>query len=189
VRPDVVLFAKGIASGLPLGGIVASRALMERWPTGTHGSTFGGNPVACAAALATLDVLDETGGYRRAEQLGARIVERLRAELGHHPAVRDIRGIGLMVGVELADKATDRRRVRRLPRPRGDRAVLRSRRERPAPGPRRSPSPTTRSTTASTCSWRRSQNASSALARSGSKTCPGRRAPGASGAWPSARRL
>jgi 4-aminobutyrate aminotransferase len=106
VRPDVVLFAKGIASGLPLGGIVAPRALMERWPTGTHGSTFGGNPVACAAALATLDVLDETGGYRRAEQLGARIVERLRAELGHHPAVRDIRGIGLMVGVELADKAT-----------------------------------------------------------------------------------
>ena len=106
VRPDVVLFAKGIASGLPLGGIVAPRALMERWPTGTHGSTFGGNPVACAAALATLDVLEETGGYRRAEQLGARILERLRAELGHHPAVRDIRGIGLMVGVELADKAT-----------------------------------------------------------------------------------
>ena len=106
VRPDVVLFAKGIGSGLPLGGIVAPRALMDRWPTGTHGSTFGGNPVACAAALATLDVLDETGGYRRAEQLGARIVERLRAEVGHHPAVRDIRGIGLMVGVELADKAT-----------------------------------------------------------------------------------
>jgi len=106
VRPDVVLFAKGIASGLPLGGIVAPRALMERWPTGTHGSTFGGNPVACAAALATLDVLEETGGYRRAEQLGARILERLRAELGHHPDVRDIRGIGLMVGVELADKAT-----------------------------------------------------------------------------------
>ena len=106
VRPDVVLFAKGIASGLPLGGIVAPRALMERWPTGAHGSTFGGNPVACAAALATLDVLDETGGYRRAADLGARIVERLRDELGHHPAVRDIRGLGLMVGVELADKAT-----------------------------------------------------------------------------------
>ena len=106
VRPDVVLFAKGIASGLPLGGIVAPRALMERWPTGAHGSTFGGNPVACAAALATLDVLDDTDGYRRAAGLGARIVERLRGELGHHPAVRDIRGLGLMVGVELADKAT-----------------------------------------------------------------------------------
>src|SRR5207249_4036580 len=60
VTPDVLLFAKGIASGLPLGGIIAPRTLMDRWPTGAHGSTFGGNPVSCAAALATLDVL-ETG--------------------------------------------------------------------------------------------------------------------------------
>ncbi|HZM31173.1 MAG TPA: aminotransferase class III-fold pyridoxal phosphate-dependent enzyme [Acidimicrobiales bacterium] len=105
VRPDVVLFAKGIASGLPLGGIIAGRALMERWPTGAHGSTFGGNPVACAAALATLDVLEETRGYARAASLGATVIDRLRRDLGGHPAVRDIRGIGLMVGVELADKA------------------------------------------------------------------------------------
>ena len=105
VRPDVLLFAKGIASGLPLGGIVASRALMERWPTGAHGSTFGGNPLACAAALATLDVLDETDGYRRTTELGERVVFHLRQEVGRHPQVRDVRGIGLMVGVELADKA------------------------------------------------------------------------------------
>ena len=104
VRPDVVLFAKGIASGLPLGGIIAGRALMERWPTGAHGSTFGGNPVACAAALATLDVLEDTGGYARAASLGAMVVDRLRRDVGGHPAVRDIRGIGLMVGVELAGK-------------------------------------------------------------------------------------
>jgi 4-aminobutyrate aminotransferase len=104
VRPDVLLFAKGIASGLPLGGIVAPRALMERWPTGTHGSTFGGNPVACAAALATLDVLDETDGYRRTAALGERALGHLRREVGAHPSVRHIRGIGLMVGVELADK-------------------------------------------------------------------------------------
>jgi 4-aminobutyrate aminotransferase len=106
VRPDVVLFAKGIASGLPLGGIVAGRALLERWPTGAHGSTFGGNPVACAAAVATLDVLEETGGYARAAALGDRVLDRLRRDVGGHPSVRDIRGIGLMVGVELADKAT-----------------------------------------------------------------------------------
>jgi len=87
VAPDVVLFAKGIASGLPLGGIVAGRALMDRWPTGAHGSTFGGNPVACAAALATLDVLDDEGCYRRATVLG------------------EVRGLGLMVGVELTDGA------------------------------------------------------------------------------------
>jgi 4-aminobutyrate aminotransferase len=104
VRPDVVLFAKGIASGLPLGGIVASRALMECWPTGTHGSTFGGNPVACAAALATLDVLDLTDGYRRTAALGERVLDRLRRDLGGLAGVRDVRGIGLMIGVELADK-------------------------------------------------------------------------------------
>ena len=65
VQPDVVLFAKGVASGLPLGGIIAARPVFDRWPTGTHGSTFGGNPVSCAAALATLDVLDERGPLRR----------------------------------------------------------------------------------------------------------------------------
>jgi 4-aminobutyrate aminotransferase len=109
IGPDVMLFAKGIASGLPLGGIVAPRSLMERWPTGAHGSTFGGNPVACAAALATLDVLDDTDGYRRTAELGERLVAQLRREVGGHGSVRDIRGIGLMVGVELADKAvTDR---------------------------------------------------------------------------------
>lgn len=108
VRPDVLLFAKGIASGLPLGGIVAPRVLMERWPTGAHGSTFGGNPVACAAALATLDVLDETDGYRRTAELGERVVSHLQREVGGHPHVRDVRGIGLMVGVELADtRVTD----------------------------------------------------------------------------------
>ncbi len=109
VRPDVVLFAKGIASGLPLGGIVAPRALMAQWPTGAHGSTFGGNPVACAAALATLDVLDETDGYRRAAELGERAVARLRGAVGGHASVRHVRGIGLMVGVELTGKAVTER--------------------------------------------------------------------------------
>jgi 4-aminobutyrate aminotransferase len=105
VAPDVVLFAKGVASGLPLGGIVAGRSLMDRWPTGAHGSTFGGNPVACAAALATLDVLDSEGCYDRASALGARAVDRLRRDVGGHPHVRDVRGLGLMIGVELAGKA------------------------------------------------------------------------------------
>jgi len=101
VTPDVILFAKGIASGLPLGGIIAPRDLMDRWPTGAHGSTFGGNPVSCAAALATLDVLDEEGCYERARRLGRIAVERLAAVAG--PV--DVRGVGLMIGVELHDKA------------------------------------------------------------------------------------
>ena len=109
VAPDVLLFAKGIASGLPLGGIVGDRSLLDRWPTGTHGSTFGGNPVSCAAAIATLDVLEREDCYRRARELGAAAVERLRREVGSHASVRDIRGIGLMIGVELADKAVTER--------------------------------------------------------------------------------
>ena len=101
VAPDVLLFAKGIASGLPLGGIIAPRSIMDRWPTGAHGSTFGGNPVSCAAALATLDVLEEEGCYERARRLGRRALERL----GAVPGLVDVRGMGLMVGVELRDKA------------------------------------------------------------------------------------
>ncbi|HYT38832.1 MAG TPA: aminotransferase class III-fold pyridoxal phosphate-dependent enzyme, partial [Acidimicrobiia bacterium] len=61
VTPDVILFAKGVASGMPLGGIIAERRVLDRWPTGAHGSTFGGNPVACAAALATIDVMEDEG--------------------------------------------------------------------------------------------------------------------------------
>lgn len=101
VKPDALLFAKGVASGLPLGGIIAGKALLDRWPQGTHGSTFGGNPVSCAAAIATLDVLEEGGLIARAGELGVRAIERLRRT----PAagVRDVRGIGLMIGVELAD--------------------------------------------------------------------------------------
>jgi 4-aminobutyrate aminotransferase len=105
VDPDVVLFAKGIASGMPLGGIVAGRTLMDRWPTGTHGSTFGGNPVTCAAALATLDVLEDEQLYDRARTTGPQVLERLRAEARIPSVVQDIRGLGLMIGIELADAA------------------------------------------------------------------------------------
>ncbi|HUQ39973.1 MAG TPA: aminotransferase class III-fold pyridoxal phosphate-dependent enzyme [Acidimicrobiales bacterium] len=104
VAPDVVLFAKGVASGLPLGGIVAGRALMDRWSRGSHGSTFGGNPVSCAAALATLDVLADEDCYERATVLGRRALARLAAV--DAPWVVDVRGVGLMIGVELTDGAT-----------------------------------------------------------------------------------
>jgi 4-aminobutyrate aminotransferase len=103
VAPDVVLFAKGIASGLPLGGLVAGRALFEQWPTGTHGSTFGGNPVSCAAALATLDVIEDEGLLERAVQLGDWFVARLGAAAASYAGVAEVRGLGLMVGIELVD--------------------------------------------------------------------------------------
>lgn len=102
VFPDVVLFAKGVASGFPLGGIVAPAAVMDRWPNGTHGSTFGGNPVSCAAALATIAVLHEERLCDRARELGEVALARLQAAAVGNPRVRDVRGIGLMLGVELA---------------------------------------------------------------------------------------
>lgn len=106
VTPDVILFAKGVASGLPLGGIIAPAAVMDRWPNGAHGTTFGGNPVSCAAALATLDVLEEGDLFSRARELGERAIDRLREVAGQTDVVVDVRGIGLMIGVELRDGAT-----------------------------------------------------------------------------------
>ncbi|MBI2710075.1 MAG: aminotransferase class III-fold pyridoxal phosphate-dependent enzyme [Actinobacteria bacterium] len=104
VTPDVVLFAKGVASGLPLGGIIAPKAVMEPWPAGAHGSTFGGNPVSCAAALATIDVLERDDLYTRCRVLGDEARRRLREAATGRPGVLDVRGIGLMIGVQLAGK-------------------------------------------------------------------------------------
>ena len=103
VIPDVILFAKGIASGLPMGGIIAPARVLEGWPRGTHGSTFGGNLVACAAALATLDVIDEERLCDRARVLGEHARDRLRS------VAREVRGVGLMIGVELADAEAAKR--------------------------------------------------------------------------------
>jgi 4-aminobutyrate aminotransferase len=106
VAPDVLLFAKGIASGLPLGGIVAGADLFARWAPGSHGTTFGGNPVSCAAGLATLDVLADEGLVPRAGALGAAARASLAAELHAVAGVVDVRGRGLMIGIELRDGAT-----------------------------------------------------------------------------------
>ncbi len=103
VAPDVVLFAKGVASGLPLGGIMAGAHLMDQWPNGTHGSTFGGNPIACAAAVATIEVLQAEGLCDRAIALGDRARAALRALRA--PKVVEVRGVGAMIGVELTDQA------------------------------------------------------------------------------------
>jgi len=100
VRPDILLTAKGIASGMPLGGLVARADLLERWGPGAHGSTYGGNPVACAAALATIDLL-EGGLIDNARARGEQGMAGLRPLLARHPLlVREVRGLGLMIGVE-----------------------------------------------------------------------------------------
>src|SRR5262252_4037359 len=100
VLPDVVCLAKGIASGMPLGAFVA-RAEHMSWAPGSHGSTFGGNPVACAAAMATLDLLQE-GLVDNAREVGHHLLEGLRGLRARHPAlVTDVRGLGLMAALQL----------------------------------------------------------------------------------------
>lgn len=101
VEPDILCSAKGIASGMPLGAMIA-RDNLSTWPTGSHGSTYGGNPVACAAALATIELLNE-GLVDHAARVGALLKDRTTALKGRHAAIGDVRGLGLMVGVEFAD--------------------------------------------------------------------------------------
>ncbi len=100
VVPDILMVAKGIASGLPLGGIVARRDLLARWSPGAHGGTYGGNAVACAAANATLDVIQDLGLVQNARDRGAQLLDALAAVRGRFPRLGDLRGLGLMVGLE-----------------------------------------------------------------------------------------
>jgi 4-aminobutyrate aminotransferase len=105
VEPDIVCMAKGIASGMPL-GVCMSRAEIMDWVPGSHASTFGGNPISIAAALATMDVL-EREGIANAERVGGLMLDRLRGWKETHALVGDVRGRGLMIGIELVkDKAT-----------------------------------------------------------------------------------
>jgi len=102
VTPDIMALAKALGGGLPLGAVVAPRELHERWLGGTHGSTFGGNPVSCASGLATLEVIRDDDLVSRAERLGELMVREL-APIRSHPRVRDIRRFGAMVAVEFND--------------------------------------------------------------------------------------
>lgn len=105
VEPDIVATAKGIASGMPLGAAVARRSVMT-WPRGSHGNTYGGNPLSCAAALATIDVV-EHGAMDNANDQGRFILDALPALAARHPSIGEVRGKGLMIGIELVtDRAT-----------------------------------------------------------------------------------
>jgi 4-aminobutyrate aminotransferase len=100
VVPDVMTLAKGLGSGLPIGAVVAKRRLMERWTHGAHGNTFGGNPLCCAAALATLDLVEREYASNAAA-VGAYFMERLRDLQSRHEVIGEVRGRGLMIGLEL----------------------------------------------------------------------------------------
>ncbi len=112
VQPDIVCLAKGIASGLPLSATLASETIM-RWKPGAHASTFGGNPVACAAAHATIDLLEESL-IENAAVVGNKLMGMLHDAVGAHPNVGEVRGKGLMVGVELVANRSTKERASEL---------------------------------------------------------------------------
>ena len=104
LEPDIVLAGKGIASGMPLGALIARERLMT-WDVGAHGSTYGGNPLSCAAALATLELI-EHGLIANARDVGAVLLEGLRQIQARQPSIREVRGLGLMIGVVFVDRDT-----------------------------------------------------------------------------------
>jgi len=108
VEPDIVCAAKGIASGMPLGAMIARKSIVT-WSKGAHGNTYGGNPLACVAALATIDLL-ETGYMQNAAEVGEYLIDALeeikaRHSANNHPGIGDVRGLGLMIGVEMVKDA------------------------------------------------------------------------------------
>jgi 4-aminobutyrate aminotransferase len=109
VQPDIVCTAKGVASGMPLGAIIARKDIMRTWAPGAHASTFGGNPISCAAGIATFDLL-RSGLVDNAARMGEYLLGRLRDIETRHPSIGQVRGKGLMVGVEfVSDRQTHER--------------------------------------------------------------------------------
>src|SRR5690606_14253161 len=106
ITPDILLMAKGIASGLPLSALAAKPEIMERWHPGSHGGTYGGNAVACAAAVATIATIQEEGLIENAARQGALLRDLLRDLPGDSEAIGEVRGLGLMVGVELVQNGS-----------------------------------------------------------------------------------
>ena len=107
IVPDVMTLAKGLGNGVPIGACLARAAVAELFTPGSHGSTFGGNPLACRVGCTVLDIIEEQGLLQNAAQQGERLLARLRMELEDHPQVLAIRGRGLMVGIELASPCRD----------------------------------------------------------------------------------
>jgi len=105
VKPDIICMAKGIASGFPLGGIVAPAEIMKKWSPGSHGTTFGGNPVSCAAAIATIEVIKKQKLLQNATQLGAYLKAKLLKLQKQFPIIKEVRGLGLMLGLDFKESS------------------------------------------------------------------------------------
>jgi 4-aminobutyrate aminotransferase len=100
IVPDIMTVAKGMASGFPLSAVISVEEIMSKWPPGAHGTTFGGNPVSCAAAIATIDTIEEDKLLDRATSVGEYAMSRLKEIKERSPCIGDVRGLGLMIGIE-----------------------------------------------------------------------------------------
>ena len=113
VAPDIMTLAKGLGSGLPIGAVVAKKTIMSQWKRGAHGNTYGGNPIACAAANATLDLV--SGGLaENAANVGAHFLTRLHELARSYACIGEVRGRGLMIGMELVEDDAERTPARAL---------------------------------------------------------------------------
>ena len=107
IMPDVVTTAKGLANGVPIGACLARGEAAELFTPGTHGTTYGGNPLACAAALAVVDTIQADNLCKHADELGQYIVDQFQQKLGDAPYIKEIRGKGLMIGIELTEAGSE----------------------------------------------------------------------------------
>jgi 4-aminobutyrate aminotransferase len=108
VQPDIMTLAKGLGSGLPIGLVVAKKSIMQQWKSGAHANTYGGNPLCCAAALVTLDLVERKYAAN-AEKVGAYFMDRLRELQSRHQVIGEVRGKGLMIGMELVSDRASRK--------------------------------------------------------------------------------
>ncbi|OZG70653.1 aspartate aminotransferase family protein [Hahella sp. CCB-MM4] len=103
IHPDVVTTAKGLGNGFPIGACLARGSAAEAFHPGSHGSTFGGNPLACAAALAVVQTIQKQNLSNRARELGERLISQFESQLGGADYIKQIRGKGLMIGIEMKE--------------------------------------------------------------------------------------
>lgn len=105
VKPDILTSAKALGGGIPLSAVIAKKEIMDKWPAGAHGGTFGGNPLACAAALETLRIIDEDGLLDNCKKMGSYFKTRLMELKDKYPnVIGDVRGVGLMIAMEIVDE-------------------------------------------------------------------------------------
>jgi 4-aminobutyrate aminotransferase len=113
VQPDIVTTAKGLASGMPIGTVTARKSLMEQWARGAHGNTYGGNPLCCAAALATIELV-ETEYKDNAAKVGQHLLDKMHDLAARYPLIGEVRGKGLMIGLEFVKDPVSKEPAKKL---------------------------------------------------------------------------